>query len=129
VKGARVQSCDLMLFNRKLLSVFFRQCPFVSYHSKVVTARFALAKATVKNDTNGNERTQTETAQLLPKRAAQTLHDVLHVVREDDHEVAFAYHRRRAIHRLHLVEDDLDAILAQTTLQQSCTQYGRGLSR
>jgi hypothetical protein len=57
--------------SKKFLSVFFRQCPFVSFHSRCSCppraalapkgkSRWGLAKATVKIDKNGNKRKQTE---------------------------------------------------------------------
>jgi hypothetical protein len=56
---------------RKFLAVFVRRCPFVSFHPRCScppraalapegNSRWGLAKATVKIDKNGHERTPTE---------------------------------------------------------------------
>jgi hypothetical protein len=69
---------------KKFLAVFFRQCPFVSFHPRCScppraalgprgNSRWGLATATVKNDINRHKRTPTEAARTKKRWANQLL--------------------------------------------------------
>src|SRR3569623_479544 len=63
------------------------------------------------------------------KRCAQARDDTLHVIGENDYQVALANHRYRTIDRVQLVGNELDPVLLHASLEQSVPEQGGRLSR